>query len=278
VRAAVVGHVEWVRFAQVERLPRQGEIVTASDSWEEPAGGGADAAGELVRLGAEVDFFLAVGNDDLGQRAREALETLGCRVHASTREAPQRRAFTYVDAEGERTITLMGAKLHPHGSDPLPWGDLAEVDAVYFCAGDADALRAARQARVLVATAREVPTLIEAQVQLDALVRSGQDPSEAYLPGQLDLAPRLIVTTMGREGGAFVAGPEEGVYAAAELPGPIVDAYGAGDSFAAGLTFALGRGDGPAAALAFAAHCGAAAMTRRGAGNASGAGDLLDNP
>jgi ribokinase len=276
VRAAVVGHVEWVRFARVERLPKQGEIVTASDSWVEPAGGGADAAGELVRLGADVDFFVAVGNDVVGKRAREALATLGCRVHASTREEPQRRAFTYVDADGERTITLMGAKLHPHGSDPLPWSDLAEVDAVYFCAGDADALRAARQARVLVATARELPTLLEAQVPLDALVRSGEDPSEAYEPGQLDPEPRLIVTTMGREGGSFVAGAEGGVYAAAEPPGPIVDAYGAGDSFAAGLTFALERGDDPAAALAFAAECGARAMTRHGAGNVSGAADLLE--
>jgi ribokinase len=265
VRAAVVGHVEWVRFAQVEHVPEPGEIVTASDTWEEPAGGGADAAGELVRLGADVDFFVAVGKDELGARTREALDALGCRVHEATRDQPQRRAFTYLDAGGERTITLMGSKLHPHGSDPLPWDELAEVDAVYFSAGDVEALRLARQARVLVATARELPTLLEAQIPLDALVRSGQDPSEAYQPGQLDPEPGLIVSTMGREGGSFVASGQEGVYAAAELPGPIVDAYGAGDCFAAGLTFALGRGDDPDSALAFAARCGAAAMTRRGA-------------
>lgn len=265
MRAAVVGHVEWVRFAHVERVPRPGEIVTANDTWEEPAGGGADAAGELVRLGAEVDFFVAVGNDVLGRHAREALETLGCRVHAATREAPQRRAFTYLDGEGERTITLMGSKLHPHGSDPLPWEQLAEIDAVYFSAGDAAALREARRARVVVATARELPTLIEAQVELDALVRSGRDPSEDYEPGLLDPEPRLIVTTMGRVGGSYVAEGLEKNFAAAELPGPLVDAYGAGDSFAAGLTFALGRGDRPDEALDFAAKCGAVAMTRRGA-------------
>jgi ribokinase len=260
-----VGHVEWVRFAQVERLPDQGAIVTAEDSWEEPGGGGADAAGELVRLGAEVDFFLAVGNDEVGRQAREALETLGCRVHAAVRDEPQRLAFTYLDAQGERTITLMGPKLHPHGSDPLPWNELADVDAVYFCAGDADALRAARQARVLVATARELPTLVAAGVPLDAVVRSGLDPSEAYEPGLLQPEPKLIVATMGRSGGSFVAGAEEGSFAAAETPGPVVDAYGAGDSFAAGLTFALGCGDDPQAALAFAGQCGATALTRRGA-------------
>jgi ribokinase len=262
VRVAVVGHVEWIRFAAVERLPEQGEIISASATWEEPGGGGAVAAGQLHKLAGEVDFFVAVGNDELGRRAREALEHLGFRVHAAIREQPQRRAFTYVDSAGERTITLMGEKLHPHGADELPWDELAKADAVYFSAGDVDALRAARQARVLVATARELPTLREAKVPLDALVRSGRDPSEAYEAGQLDPPPRLVVSTLGRDGGSYVAGERSGSYAAAELPGPVADAYGAGDSFAAGLTFALGRGDDSEAALAFAARCGAAASTR----------------
>jgi ribokinase len=265
VRAAVVGHVEWVRFAHVDRVPTQGEIVTAADTWEEPAGGGAVAAGELVRLGAQVDFFVAVGNDELGEQARVALEKLGCRVHAAIRNEPQRRAFTYLDQDGERTITLMGNKLHPHGADPLPWTELAEVDAVYFSAGDPDALRAARQARALVATARELPTLVEAQVQLDALVRSGRDASETYEPGLLDLEPHMIVSTMGREGGSYAVAGEEETYAEVELPGTLVDAYGAGDSFAAGLAFALGSGRSPQGAVEFAAKCGAVAMTRRGA-------------
>ncbi len=194
-------------------------IVSALESWEEPAGGGAVAAAELVRLGAEVDFFVAVGNDEVGEQAHEALQELGCRVHAARRDEPQRLAFTYLDSEGERTITLVGPKLHPHGSDPLPWDELADIDAVYFTAGDADALRAARQARVLVATARELPTLVDAHVELDALVRSGVDPSEAYEPGLLEPEPKLIVSTLGREGGSFVAGAEEGRFAAARQPG-----------------------------------------------------------
>jgi ribokinase len=75
---------------------------------------------------------------------------------------------------------------------------------------------------------------------------------------------------MGRAGGTFIAGDEEGTFASAEVSGPIVDAYGAGDSFAAGLTFALGCGDDPQAALAFAAKCGATALTRRGAHGSHG--------
>ena len=266
MRAAVVGHVEWVRFAAVERLPEPGEIMTASATWEEPAGGGAVAAGQLRNLAGEVDFFVAVGNDDLGRRTREALEQLGFRVHAATRDQPQRRAFTFVDAAGERTITLMGEKLHPHGADRLPWDELARIDAVYFSAGDPDALRAARQARVLVATARELPTLLEAQVQLDALVLSARDSVRGLRAGAARPSAGLDRLDAGPGGRHIRRGRALRLLRRrARLPGPIVNAYGAGDSFAAGLAFALARGDETEKALAFAARCGAAAMTGRGA-------------
>ena len=48
------------------------------------------------------------------------------------------------------------------------------------------------------------------------------------------------------------------------VPGPIRDAYGCGDSFAAGLTFALGDGRAIADAVELAARCGAACLTGRG--------------
>jgi ribokinase len=272
VRTAVVGHVEWVRFAAVDRLPVAGEIIAASESWEEPAGGGAVAAVRLAELAGECEFFVALGNDWAGRRALEALRLLGLRVHSATRDEPQRRAFTFVDDAGERTITTLGPKLRPYGADPLPWDKLGEVDAVYFTAGDTGALRAARKARVLVATARELPTLEQANVQLDALVHSGTDSGERYEPGRLEPPPRLVVTTMGRDGGLFVAGESEGRYSPAELPGPLADAYGAGDSFAAGLAYGLARHEGIEDALVAASECAARAMTVRGAyGGPSGA-------
>jgi ribokinase len=169
-----------------------------------------------------------------------------------------------VDDDGERTITVIGRKLVAKGTDDLPWDELDDVDAVYFTGGDPGALREARRARVLVATARELPTLKEAGVQLDALVHSGTDRGEEYRPGYLDPEPHLVVTTEGRKGGRFRARDHSGSWKAAELPGPVVDAYGAGDSFAAGLAFALGEGRPPQDAVEFAARCGAYAMTGRG--------------
>jgi ribokinase len=265
MRVAVVGHVEWVDFVRVERLPAPGEIVHAIDAWAEPAGGGGVAAVVLAALAGECTLFTALGDDELGRRSAAELGGHGVRVEAALRPEPQRRAVTHVDDTGERTITLLSHKLVPRKDDPLPWAELAEYDAVYFTGGDPAALRAARVARSLVATARELTTLVEAEVQLDALVRSGRDPGETYEEGWLDPPPRIAVATEGSEGGLVTEGGDERRYAAAELPGPVSDMYGAGDSFAAGLTYGLGAGLSLQETLDLAARCAALALTRHGA-------------
>ncbi|HJX48965.1 MAG TPA: PfkB family carbohydrate kinase, partial [Gaiellaceae bacterium] len=152
MKLAVVGHVEWVEFVRVEHVPEPGDIVHALETWEEAAGGGAVAAVQLANLNGSVQLFTSLGNDELGRRAREELIQRGVTVHAAAPAEAQRRAFTYVDGDGERTITVLGRKLVPSGNDAtLPWEQLARCDAVYFVSGDIAALRAARSARVLVA-------------------------------------------------------------------------------------------------------------------------------
>ena len=71
------------------------------------------------------------------------------------------------------------------------------MDGVFFVSGDAEALHHCRTARVLVATSRELATIQEAGVELDALVGSGEDEAELYHPGDLDPPPKVAVTTAG---------------------------------------------------------------------------------
>jgi len=266
MRIAVVGHVEWVEFVRVERVPVAGEITQSAEAWCEPGGGGAVAAVQLARLAGSVSFFTAVGDDELGRRCRDELTALGLELEVVVRDEPQRRAVVFLDSAGERTITLLGRKLVARGDDDLPWPTLSDHDAVYFTGGDEAALRAARGARVLVATARELPTLQRAGVQLDALVRSALDRGERYRPGALEPTPRLVVATEGADGVRYsLEGEAERRIPAAALPGPRVDSYGSGDSFAGALTFALAERRGPDEALRFASRCAARALTRRGA-------------
>lgn len=262
MRVAVVGHVEWIRFARVDRVPRAGEIAHSFEDWEQAGGGGAVAALQLACLADETTLFTTLGDDDLGHRAEAELEERGVRVHAARDRLPTRWALTHVDEAGERTITTVGPKLRPKGNDDrLPWHELATMDAVAFVAGDVDALLRARRGRVLTATTRELDVLRRGAVVLDALVGSGEDAAERYRPGDLDPAPVLVVATSGPLGGWMQPG---GPFSAAPPPGPVEDTYGAGDCFLAGLTFALASGIDAAGAVAFAARCGAAALTGRG--------------
>ena len=259
-RFAVVGHVEWVDFLTVPRVPLAGEIVHADKWWSEAAGGGAVAAVQLAKLAGTATFFTAFGNDDHGRSAGEQLRGHGVEVEAVVRDRPQRRAVALLDARGERTIAVQGERLVPHGDDDLPWDRLAEMDGVYFTGGDTGALRAARAARTLVATPRAHDAFAGSDVTLDALVRSATDAGE-----QDGWSADLTVATRGPDGGTYTtADGRTGAFRSAPLPGPVMDAYGAGDSFAAGFTFALGSGMDVDKALELAARCGAANLTGAG--------------
>ncbi len=247
----MVGHVEWVDFALVPHVPAAGTIVQGEPVLSEPAGGGAVVARQIARLSGRCEFFTALGDDELGTRAERRLAELGLDVHAQRFEHT-RRGWVHVDAAGERTITVIGPKLLPRG--PLP---LEGYDAIFFVAGDVAALRSARAARFLAAATRELPTLREAGVPLDLLVGSANDPGETY---DGSVKATTVAITDGAAGGTANGHR----WTAAPLPGSVVDAYGAGDSFGAALCFALARGDDLDAALGLAARAGAAVITGRG--------------
>jgi ribokinase len=266
-RVGVVGHVEWVEFAVVDRLPEPGAIVHAREFFQAAAGGGAVAAVQLCRLAGEADFLTVLGDDDAGRSAAQELRGHpGLRLHCATRPEPQRRAFTYLDGAGERTITILGPRLVPSAAgDDLPWDGLGDLDGIYFTGGDPEALRAARAARVLVATPRALATIREAGVELDVLVASATDPGEQVAAEELDPPPRHVVLTRGAEGGTWTgADGATGAWASEPLPGAVIDSYGCGDSFAAGLTYGLAAGLGMDDALRLAARCGAHCLTGRG--------------
>ncbi|HEY7960592.1 MAG TPA: PfkB family carbohydrate kinase [Solirubrobacteraceae bacterium] len=268
-RVAVVGHVEWVEFALVDEMPWPGEIVPTREVFAEAAGGGAVAAVQLARLAGESVLVTALGEDDLGRRAKARLEQLGVHVRAAYRSQPTSRALTLVDGrEGERTIVTIGERLEPSGSDAeLGWGDLADMDAVYFTAGDVAALRAARAAAKLLASPRAQSALGHG-VALDALVGSRADSGEMRQAMGVRGEAAALVHTNGEHGGSYeLAGDRRApprTWEATAPPGPTVDSYGCGDSFAAALTYGLGCGWELSRALSLAARAGAACVTGRG--------------
>lgn len=264
-RLAVVGHIEWVDFIPVKRMPRQDEVLHAEGpAFARAAGGGGVVAGVFAELGAHVDFFCALGDDAHGHAAAEQLTDRGVTMHVAWRaEQPTRRALTLLESDGERSIVTVGERLEPLGSDELDWGLLAESDGAYFTAGDVGALEHARHTPVLVASPR-ARSALAAGPTIDALVFSQRDHDEAEWARRLEERARLLVETRGGEGGVWW-GVSEGRWDVVRPDSPIKDAYGCGDSFAAGFTFELATGSTVAEAAALGAKCGARCLTRVGA-------------
>lgn len=261
---AVVGHVEWGRFARVSHMPITGEIIHASEAWEEVAGGGGVAAMQLAKLNGSCTFFTAVGDDELGKYVIKQLRENGVKVYASISDnKPTKTIMVHIDNQLERTITVTGNLTPNKDSLALPWDKLADMDAVYFVSGDASILQYARKAKMLVSTARVLPVLKQANLFIDVLLASENDKGESYHSGDLTTDPGLIITTRGINGGILSDGS---TYEAESIPAEkIIDTYGCGDSFAAGITYGLGLSNDLHQALQVATHAGAMAAQRRGA-------------
>jgi ribokinase len=231
----------------------------------EPGGGGGVSARSLPALGAShTRFYTALGNDENARRSEEILTAGGVEVCAARRDRPQNRAYTVVDATGERTIFVRGENDHPTLADDLPWDDLATFDGVFYTGDDPGSLHAARKAKVVVVTARRFDSLVESGVEVDVLIGSASDVNEQVDLSRLRARPRIVARTAGARGGTYtLADGTTGSWSAESPPGPIVDTYGAGDVFMAALTLALGGGDQLDDALAFGARSSAAQLTRR---------------
>jgi len=242
MRIAVIGHVEHVTVARVAALPAPGDILHLDAPVTVAAGGGGIAFWQLARSPAEVLLFTALGNDDAARFVDSKLAGSGARVHAARRDEPHTRDIVLITPDGERTIIVAGEPLHPRRDDPLPWDELAACDAAYFTGQDPDTLRAAHAARLLVVTARRSPALARSGVRADVVVGSAVDPRERGRLADYTVPPAALVLTDGASGGAIetAAGIER--FSAPATTQPVVGAYGAGDSFAAALTWYVARG------------------------------------
>jgi ribokinase len=242
LRVAVIGHVEHVTLGRVPALPGPGDIAHLDHPMAFPGGGGGMAFAQLVKSPAEAHLFTAFGRGDAGDEVARALAGAGGIVHAARSDAPHTRDVVLVTPDGERTIVVVGEPLHPVASDPLPWDLLGTCDAVYFTGQDPETLRAARQARVLVVSARRQDSLRRSGVSADVVVGSLEDPRERSALADYPVRPGAVVMTEGARGGRIETAAGTVRFAAPPPPPPGGAAYGAGDSFAAALTFFAGAG------------------------------------
>ena len=238
LKFAVIGHIEWVNFLELDNLPEPGIISHSKNSLELPAGGGTVIAKTLRELtNNEVHFFTSLGEDYYGIESFKYLEEIGIRVHVAWRNMPTRKGISIVDKRAERSITIIGDRLEPNYFDKLDWNILEKMDGIFITAGDEKLFKISRVVKALCSTPRAgIKIINNSGVLLDGLIGSNIDPGESYFSKDLEIKPRFIIKTEGEKGGLIIPG---GRFNAFINKSPKIDSYGCGDSFAAGILYGL---------------------------------------
>src|SRR4051794_37678792 len=294
MRIDVVGSANIDLVANLHHLPEPGETLASTSFALVPGGKGANQAVAAARLGAQVRFVGAVGEDAHGDALLSALTADGVDTSATHRLGlASGQAFIFVDRNGDTMIVTVGGANHELGAEHV---DVAGAGAVLCVLEVRDEVIVAAAAQctgffaVNVAPPRPLPPGVLERAHLIVANRH----EFAAVPGVS--GGRLVAVTMGAEGarllrdGAEVAycrppavpvaplGPGRGApgapplvrdgagVASAPPPAvPVVDGTGAGDAFTAALTVALLEKMSDTDALRFAVTAGAVAVRRHGA-------------
>ena len=241
IRIAVIGHVEHVTIGRAPAPVAPGDIVHFDDPAVIAGGGGAIAFFQLAKSDAELHLFTAIGIDEAAVFVYDAVASTHATVHAALRTTAHTRDVVAINPDGERTIFVVGQPLHAKRDDRLSWDIPPSCDAVYFTGQDADVLRESRGAKLLVVTARRAHVLAAAGIAPDVVVGSATDPRESSRLSDYARPPRALVMTEGGAGGYIETASGVTRFAAPPAPDPIVSRYGAGDTFAAALTWYAAR-------------------------------------
>ena len=236
-RIAVVGSYGVGLTVELERMPEAGETVIGRRFRMDAGGKGSNQAIGAARLGADVDFLTALGDDAFGHEAIALWQHEGVRAEVVRTEAATMAAPILVEPNGENRIVVVPGAL----AELSP----AHVDAFSDRIAAADVLVV--QLEIPVWTA-----LYALEVGRAAGVRTILNPAPA--PSE-PIAPTCDYVTPNETEGPAVAGAratfvhtlgDRGAELHGEripaFPADVVDTTGAGDAFTAAFAVALAEG------------------------------------
>jgi sulfofructose kinase len=206
------------------------------------AGGGpaATAAVALARLGVEVAFVGAVGDDDAGEAIHAGLAGEGVDVSRLDFVAGARspQSTILVGPDGARTI------VHLPGTAPLEVAELPDAEWVHVDHAGYPAVRG-RGLRLSVDGGNPIPDLDLREVALYAPTEAALGSIETAARAALAAGAGLVVVTRGAEGsvaatreGELIVVPASAIDAARK---PTFSTLGAGDVFHGALLAQLVR-------------------------------------
>jgi ribokinase len=236
-RVAVVGSYGVGLTVELARLPEAGETVVGRSFRVDHGGKGSNQAIGAARLGADVDFLTAIGDDPFGHDAIALWQEERVDARPVVTDAPTMTAPILVEPTGQnRIIIVPGAleRLVPDHvdafSDRIAAADVCvvQLEIPVWTALYALEVAAASGVRTILNPAPAPPEPIAPRCDYVT-------PNETEAPAVRD-ADATLVLTLGDEG-AELRGERIPAFAAS-----VVETTGAGDAFTAAFAVALAEG------------------------------------
>lgn len=278
-KICVVGSVNLDFFTTAIKFPEKGETILGDSFFTQPGGKGANQAVAASKLGGDVQFIGAVGQDDVSRTLRANFDTYGIGTDGLAQVPGASGIAAITIAEQDNTIIVV-----PGANDEvtveLVQKQLAVLD-------DCD----------IVVVQMEIPletiefvidyahehgkTIILNPAPAYSLSKNAIEKSTYITPNEIEMRtvlgeqpfdtilsnyPNKVIVTKGSEGAYFHDGTDV-VHVPAEET-IAVDTTGAGDTFNGALAVALSEGKALEEAVRFANKAAAIAITQMGAQSA----------
>ncbi|MGC5324322.1 ribokinase [Brevibacillus sp. SYSU BS000544] len=283
---AVIGSLNMDIVIEANRLPALGETLMGKQAHFIPGGKGANQAVATARLGARTAMIGAVGGDGFGKELLHALSQDQVNTDAvKTVDGTATGIASIMLAENDNCIVVVAganATCSPEDIDRhLDKVEAADVvllqleipiETVVYAAKKAKEL--GKQVILNPAPARELPEQLYACIdvitpnQSELGYLSGLAVDETNVADAMRVLAskgvRQVVTTLGANGSAILTDDNQ-FERIAGYKVDVVDTTGAGDSYNAGLAYALATKQDLKQAVEFASKVAALAVTKLGA-------------
>lgn len=266
MKLAVVGSINMDMTVTADRIPQKGETLHGDSINYIPGGKGANQAVAMAKLGAEVEMFGCIGDDENGQKLMENLRQVGVKTeHIKTVKGVPTGIAMITVAENDNTIVVVPGA---NGEVDCAYIDeikpyLEEYDMVVlqheiplktvhyvveFCAK--------KQIQVVLnpAPAAEVPMEIFEKVtyltpnEHEAVLIFGEGKSTEEI---LKSYPEKLIITQGSRG-VSVCEKSGKILTVPARPANVADTTGAGDTLNGAFAVRKAAGDDLKTALTYA--------------------------
>ena len=283
----VLGSVNVDHILTIPMFPKPGETLSGSSYKISFGGKGANQAVAAGRLGANIQFIAAVGNDELGKKIKQQLKNDNINTCSVTCIDGQNTgvALILVNAQGENQIAIhAGANAQVTSEYLLKFkDDIINADAILMqletpLATIEQAAKLAKQNNTLVilnpAPAQKLsddllkhidiitPNETEAEYLTGIKVLTEKDAEQAAMMLHKKGIETVIITLGSK--GAWVSSSQRGSIIAG-FKVKAIDTIGAGDTFNGMLVTALLEGKTLEQAVKYAHAAGALSVTKSGA-------------